>query len=52
METEEHKESYPMHTNNLYPRFSDAEFSHRYANVRAAMQETETPSRILCTSEW
>jgi len=24
MEAEEHKEFYPVHTNNLYPRFSDA----------------------------
>src|SRR5712692_188822 len=37
----------PMHTNNLYPRFSDAEFSHRYAIVRAAMQEAHLSALVL-----
>src|SRR5712692_7609788 len=37
----------PMHTNNLYPRFSDAEFSHRYAIVRTAMQEAGLSALVL-----
>ena len=47
MEAEEHKESYPLHTNNLYPRFSEAEFSRRYALVRTAMQESDLSALIL-----
>ena len=47
MEAEGHKEVYPVHTNNLYPRFSDAEFSHRNAIVRAAMQEVELSALLL-----
>ncbi len=36
-----------MYTNNLYPRFSDAEFSHRYAMVRTAMQEAGLSALVL-----
>ena len=36
-----------MHTTNLYPRFSDAEFARRYADVRAAMQEDGLDALLL-----
>lgn len=36
-----------MSTNNLYPRFSDVEFSRRYALVRAAMQEADLSALVL-----
>ncbi len=36
-----------MNTDNLYPRFSDAEFSRRYALVRAAMQEADLSALVL-----
>ena len=36
-----------MNTNSLYPRFSDAEFAHRYARVRAAMQEVGLSALVL-----
>ncbi len=36
-----------MHANSLYPRFSDAEFSRRYTNVRAAMQEAGLSALVL-----
>jgi Xaa-Pro dipeptidase len=36
-----------MNDNNLYPRFSDAEFARRYALVRAAMQEAGLSALIL-----
>src|SRR5215469_766001 len=32
---------------NLYPRFSEAEFSRRYATVRAAMQEAGLSALVL-----
>src|SRR5215469_16928113 len=32
---------------NLYPRFSEAEFSRRYAAVRAAMQEAGLSALVL-----
>jgi Xaa-Pro aminopeptidase len=36
-----------MNDNNLYPRFSDIEFSNRYARVRAAMQEAGLSALVL-----
>src|SRR5215472_12349046 len=36
-----------MHASSLYPRFSDAEFSRRYTNVRAAMQEAGLSALVL-----
>ncbi|HLL79446.1 MAG TPA: M24 family metallopeptidase, partial [Ktedonobacteraceae bacterium] len=36
-----------MHTVNLYPRFTDAEFSRRYADVRAAMREDGLDALLL-----
>src|SRR5438270_3677355 len=36
-----------MHTGSLYPRFSEAEFSHRYATVRTAMQQAGLSALIV-----
>ena len=36
-----------MHTNDLYPRFSDAEFSRRYQAVRAIMAEADLTAIVL-----
>jgi Xaa-Pro dipeptidase len=36
-----------MDTTGFYPRFSDAEFSRRYAAVRSAMQEADLPLLLV-----
>jgi len=36
-----------MDTTGFYPRFSDAEFSRRYAAVRSAMQEADLPVLLV-----
>ncbi|MFL5706578.1 MAG: M24 family metallopeptidase [Ktedonobacteraceae bacterium] len=36
-----------MSTSNLYPRFSDAEFSRRYTDVRAAMQAADLSVLVI-----
>ena len=36
-----------MDTNNLYPRFSEAELAHRYTAVRAAMNDAELPVLLV-----
>ena len=36
-----------MDTGNLYPRFSEAELAHRYAAVRAAMNDAELPVMLV-----
>src|ERR1700737_1687139 len=36
-----------MSTNNLYPRFSAAEFARRYAQVRSAMREAGLSALVL-----
>ena len=36
-----------MYTGSLYPRFSEAEFSYRYATVRAAMQQAGLSALIV-----
>jgi Xaa-Pro dipeptidase len=36
-----------MSSNNLYPRFSESEYSRRYANVRSAMREAGLSALVL-----
>ncbi len=36
-----------MSTSNLYPRFSDAEFSRRYTDARAAMQAADLSVLVI-----
>ncbi len=36
-----------MDTTGFYPRFSDTEFSRRYAVVRSAMQEADLPVLLV-----
>jgi len=39
-----------MQPNKLYPRFSDAEFSRRYATIRAAMQKADLSALIVSST--
>jgi Xaa-Pro dipeptidase len=39
-----------MQSDKLYPRFSDAEFSRRYATVRAAMQKADLSALIVSST--
>src|SRR5947209_9272025 len=37
-----------MHHNSSFPRFTEAEFSHRYAAIREAMRAADLAALILC----